>query len=114
MKILSVHFWQMLCAFFEFFVYIFFIFSFWCSLRSRYIRYCDDIGDNQYGESYDIGNEHPLVTSPCRTFMLSCKGWYASPDLRLVHLVEVLGPSGCSGYQLRIKLQSSNLYTEFE
>jgi hypothetical protein len=44
-----VFFFKNLCTFFAFFASAY--------RRSRYIRYRDNIGDNQYGESYNIGNK---------------------------------------------------------
>ena len=53
-----------MCAFFLDFCFFFkktivHIFAFFASAdrKSRYIRYRDNIGDNQYGESYNIGNK---------------------------------------------------------
>jgi hypothetical protein len=51
-------FWCDFCNFCLFFLCTFFAFSASADRRSRYIRYRDYIGDNQYGETvYNIGNK---------------------------------------------------------
>ena len=57
MKFFCVHFSLIFLCFFFMFLCTFFEFFASADRRSRYIRYRDNIRDNQCGENYNIGNK---------------------------------------------------------
>jgi hypothetical protein len=65
MKIFGVHFSSIFCGFFFILLCTFFAFFASADRRSRYIRYRDNIGDNQYGERYNVGDNQYSSKNLC-------------------------------------------------
>ena len=84
MKIFGVHLSSIFCVFYFIFLCTFFAFFASADRRSRYIRYRNNIEDNQYGESYNIGNKQyssqNLSYGPIQRFLESAHSLGRSCD----------------------------------